>query len=149
MSMPPPGSTRTDTLFPNTSLFRSPWSSLPPYIHHVYTFPPTRKRPGVEPAPSPVLQCPPPIRLRERAMAKTVSQKPTLLSGGNPQIAKGDGDASVQAYIAAIPGWKSAAGRRLDALITRTVPDALKPVARHPPSYRVGGRATGRASCRE
>src|SRR3546814_8703973 len=93
MSMPPPGSTRTDTLFPNTSLFRSPWSSLPPYIHHVYTFPPTRKRPGVEPAPSPVLQCPPPIRLRERAMAKTVSQKPTLLSGGNPQIAKGDGDA--------------------------------------------------------
>src|SRR3546814_14936893 len=73
-------------------------------------------------------------------MAKTVSQKPTLLSGGNPQIAKGDGDASVQAYIAAMPGWKSDAGRRLDALITRTVPDALKAVRWNSPFYGVQGQ---------
>src|SRR5262245_46215548 len=49
--------------------------------------------------------------------------KPALLSGGNPQIPKGDGDAPVQAYIAAMPGWKSDAGRRIDALIVRTVPN--------------------------
>src|SRR3546814_13990993 len=73
-------------------------------------------------------------------MAKTVSQKPTLLSGGNPQIAKGDGDASVQAYIAAMPGWKSDAGRRLDALITCTVPDALKAVRWNSPFYGVEGQ---------
>ena len=48
--------------------------------------------------------------------------KPALLAGGNPQIAKADGDAPVQAYIAAMPGWKRDVGRRLDALIVRTVP---------------------------
>src|SRR3546814_20094124 len=73
-------------------------------------------------------------------MAKTVSQKPTLLSGGNPQIAKGDGDASVQAYIAAMPGWKSDAGRRLDALIKRTVTDAQKAVRWKAPFYGVEGQ---------
>ena len=51
-----------------------------------------------------------------------------LLSGGNPQIAKADGDAAVQAYIAAMPGWKSEVGRRLDDLIVRTVPDVRKAV---------------------
>src|SRR3546814_4863416 len=60
--------------------------------------------------------------------------------GGNPQIAKGDGDASRQAYIAARPGWKSDAGRRLDALITRTVPDALKAVRWNSPFYGVEGQ---------
>jgi len=54
--------------------------------------------------------------------------KPVLLSGGNPQIAKGYGDAPVQAYIAAMPGWKSDLGRRLDALIMRTVPGVHKAV---------------------
>ena len=48
---------------------------------------------------------------------------PKLLSGGNPQIPKGDGDAPVQAYIAAMPGWKRAAGEKLDALIEASVPD--------------------------
>ena len=48
--------------------------------------------------------------------------KPALLAGGNPQIAKAEGDAPVQAYIAAMPGWKSEVGRRLDAVIVRTVP---------------------------
>jgi hypothetical protein len=70
-----------------------------------------------------------------------MSNKPTLLSGGNPQIAKGDGDAHVQAYIAAMPGWKSEAGRRLDALITRTVPGVRKAVKWNSPFYGVEGPA--------
>ena len=60
-----------------------------------------------------------------------------LLSGGNPQIAKGDGDAPVQAYIAAMPGWKSDVGRRLDALIARTVPGVRKAVKWNSPFYGV------------
>jgi hypothetical protein len=63
--------------------------------------------------------------------------KPVLLSGGNPQIAKGDGDAPVQAYIAAMPGWKSDLGRRLDALIMRTVPGVHKAVKWNSPFYGV------------
>jgi hypothetical protein len=61
--------------------------------------------------------------------------EPKLLSGGNPQIPKGHGDAPVQAYIAAMPGWKREAGRRLDALIERTVPDVLKAVKWNSPMY--------------
>jgi len=60
-----------------------------------------------------------------------------LLAGGNPQIAMGDGDAPVQAYIAAMPGWKSDVGRRLDALIVRTVPGVLKAVKWNSPLYGV------------
>src|SRR5262245_19756266 len=63
--------------------------------------------------------------------------KPTLLSGGNPQIGKGDGDAPVQAYIAAMPGWKRDIGRRLDALIVRNVPGVLKAVKWNSPFYGV------------
>ena len=66
--------------------------------------------------------------------------KPVLLSGGNPQIAKADGDEAVQAYIAAMPGWKSALGRQLDALIVRTVPQARKAVKWNSPFYGVEGR---------
>jgi hypothetical protein len=62
-----------------------------------------------------------------------------LLSGGNPQIAKGDGDAPVQAYIAAMPGWKSDVGRRLDALIMRTVPKAIKALKWNSPFYGIEG----------
>jgi len=65
--------------------------------------------------------------------------KPVLLSGGNPQIAKGDGDAPVQAYIAAMPGWKSDVGRRLDALIVRTLPHVRKAVKWNSPFYGVEG----------
>src|SRR5688572_7509670 len=61
--------------------------------------------------------------------------KVVLLSGGNPQIAKGDGDAPVQAYIAAMPGWKSDIGRRLDELIVRTVPEVKKAVKWNSPLY--------------
>ena len=65
--------------------------------------------------------------------------KPALLSGGNPQIAKADGDAPVQAYIAAMPGWKRDVGRRLDALIVRTVPGVQKAVRWNSPFYGVEG----------
>jgi hypothetical protein len=68
-----------------------------------------------------------------------VAAKPTLLTGGNPQIAKGDGDAPVQDYIAAMPGWKSDVGRRLDALIVRTVPGVRKAVKWNSPLYGVEG----------
>jgi hypothetical protein len=63
--------------------------------------------------------------------------KPKLLSGGNPQIAKGHGDAPVQAYIAAMPGWKRAVGATLDALITRTVVNVRKAVKWNSPLYGV------------
>ena len=66
--------------------------------------------------------------------------KPALLSGGNPQIAKADGDAPVQAYIAAMPGWKREVGRRLDALIVRTVPGVRKAVKWNSPFYGVEGQ---------
>ena len=72
--------------------------------------------------------------------AKQGAAKPRLLSGGNPQITKGDGDAPVQAYIAAMPGWKSHVGRHLDALIARTVPDVRKAVKWNSPMYGVEGR---------
>ncbi|HEV7661689.1 MAG TPA: DUF1801 domain-containing protein [Allosphingosinicella sp.] len=66
--------------------------------------------------------------------------EPRLLSGGNPQIPKGEGDAPVQAYLAAMPGWKSDAGRRLDALIARTVPGVRKAVKWNSPFYGVEGQ---------
>ena len=66
--------------------------------------------------------------------------QPILLAGGNPQIAKADGDAAVQAYIAAMPGWKRDAGRRLDALIERTVPGVRKAVKWNSPFYGVEGQ---------
>jgi hypothetical protein len=65
--------------------------------------------------------------------------KPALLSGGNPQIAKGYGDGPVQAYIAAMPGWKRELGRRLDALVVRTVPGVHKAVKWNSPFYGVEG----------
>ncbi|MFM1769955.1 MAG: hypothetical protein RJA22_2484 [Verrucomicrobiota bacterium] len=66
--------------------------------------------------------------------------QPVLLSGGNPQIAKADGDAPVQAYFAALPGWKGDLGRRLDHLIVRTVPDVHKAVRWNSPFYGLVGR---------
>ena len=79
---------------------------------------------------------------------KTVPKSPSgkaakLLSGGNPQIAKGYGDAPVQAYIAAMPGWKRDVGRRLDALIERTVPGVRKAVKWNSPFYGVDGENQG------
>ncbi len=67
------------------------------------------------------------------------TKKPVLLAGGNPQIAKGEGDAVLQSYIAAMPGWKREIGRRLDALIVRTVPGVHKAVKWNSPFYGIEG----------
>ena len=76
---------------------------------------------------------------KKKTPAKSVAAKPVLLSGDNPQIAKAEGDAPVQAYIAAIPGWKRDVARRLDALIVRTVPGVKKAVKWNSPFYGVEG----------
>ena len=78
---------------------------------------------------------------RNRAPAKTSrSNVSALLSGGNPQVAKADGDAPVQAYIAAMPGWKRDIGERLDALVVRNVPGVRKAVKWNSPFYGVEGQ---------
>jgi len=79
-------------------------------------------------------------KVARKASAKRAAAKPKLLAGGNPQIAKADGDAPVQAYIAAMPGWKSDVGRRLDALIARAVPGVRKAVKWNSPFYGMAGR---------
>jgi len=77
---------------------------------------------------------------KSKSAAKAAKTRPAkLLSGGNPQIAKADGDAPVQAYIAAMPGWKRGVGRRLDALVVRTVPGVRKAVKWNSPLYGVEG----------
>jgi hypothetical protein len=80
-----------------------------------------------------------PRRTAPKSQSRKVA-KPTLLAGGNPQIAKAYGDAPVQAYIAAMPGWKRDVGRRLDALIVRTVPDVHKAVKWNSPFYGIEGQ---------
>ncbi len=72
---------------------------------------------------------------KKAPVAQGNANKPRLLSGGNPQIAKADGDAAVQAYIAAMPGWKGDVGRRLDALIEKAVPHVRKAVRWNTPFY--------------
>jgi len=79
-------------------------------------------------------------KVAKKAAAKRVAAKPALLAGGNPQIAKAEGDAPVQAYIAAMPGWKRDVGRRLDAVIVRTVPGVRKAVKWNSPFYGVEGQ---------
>jgi hypothetical protein len=75
----------------------------------------------------------------KKAAKKKAAKKPALLAGGNPQIAKGDGDAPVKAYVAAMPGWKRDVGRRLDAIITRLVPGVHKAVKWNSPFYGFEG----------
>ena len=75
-----------------------------------------------------------------RSTATKASAEPKLLSGGNPQIAKADGDAPVQAYLSAMPGWKREVGRRLDQLIVRQVPDVRKAVRWNSPFYGIEGQ---------
>ena len=70
---------------------------------------------------------------------KKAAARPKLLSGGNPQIPKADGDAPVQAYIAAMPGWKRKIGRHLDALVVRSVPEVQKAIRWNSPFYGVEG----------
>ena len=76
-----------------------------------------------------------PAKAAKKTTAMPRAAKPVLLSGGNPQIAKGDGDAPVQAYIAAMPGWKRDIGRQLDGLIVRTIPGVRKAVKWNSPFY--------------
>jgi len=75
------------------------------------------------------------VKTAKKTAAKKTANKPVLLSGGNPQIAKGDGDAPVQAYIAAMPGWKQDVGRRLDQLVTKAIPKVRKAVKWNSPFY--------------
>ena len=75
-----------------------------------------------------------------KSKSRPAAAKPALLAGGNPQIAKADGDAAVQAYIAAMPGWKRDVGRRLDALIVRNVPNVCKAVKWNSPFYGIEGQ---------
>ena len=79
-------------------------------------------------------------KLVKKAVAKRGAAKPILLSGGNPQIPKAEGNAPVRAYIAAMPGWKRNVGRRLDALIVRAVPGVRKAVKWNSPFYGVEGQ---------
>ena len=81
-----------------------------------------------------------PTKAANKSKDPAGTAKPILLSGGNPKIAKADGDAPVQAYIAAMPGWKSDVGRRLDALIARTVPRVRKAVKWNSPFYGTEGQ---------
>ena len=76
----------------------------------------------------------------KKSRAKGAKAKPKLLSGGNPQIAKAEGDAPVQSYIAAMPGWKSGVGRRLDEIIGRSMPGVRKAVKWNSPFYGVEGK---------
>ena len=76
-------------------------------------------------------------KVSKKDAAEPVTAEPKLLSGGNPQIPKADGDAPVQAYIAAMPGWKGDVGCHLDALIVRSVPDVRKAVRWNTPFYGV------------
>lgn len=80
------------------------------------------------------------MRARDSAKAKPTAKRARLLAGGNPQIAKGEGDAPVQAYIAAMPGWKREIGERLDGLIVRTVPNVQKAVKWNSPFYGIEGQ---------
>jgi hypothetical protein len=81
-----------------------------------------------------------PTKTKRTTKRKSRKGAVLLLSGGNPQIAKAEGDAPVKAYIAAMPGWKRDLGKRLDALITRTVPKVRKAVKWNSPFYGVEGR---------
>jgi hypothetical protein len=78
--------------------------------------------------------------VRKDPVSTIRGEKAALVSGGNPQIAKAEGDAPVQAYIAAMPGWKSGLGRRLDALIVRNVPNVRKAVKWNSPFYGLEGQ---------
>ena len=123
-------------------------SSQPAEAHRVYERAGSRKtafrfaklfdmQPSDQPEQPPVDK-----RSRPRPKAKPVIEEKVeaLLKGGNPQIAKAGGDAPVQAYIAAMPGWKRDLGKRLDALIVRHVPNVRKAVKWNSPFYGIGGQ---------
>jgi hypothetical protein len=112
-------------------LERTQWPKGPPRRRRRFAKKAAAKRVAAEAAK--------PRRTAPKSQSRKVA-KPTLLAGGNPQIAKAYGDAPVQAYIAAMPGWKRDVGRRLDALIVRTVPDVHKAVKWNSPFYGIEGQ---------
>ena len=75
----------------------------------------------------------------KKSKTRVTNSAPRLLSGGNPQIGRGDGDEPIAAYIAAMPGWKSAVGREIDDIVTRAVPGVRKAVKWNSPFYGVAG----------
>ncbi len=91
------------------------------------------------PAQRVAAKAPQPRKAAKKSPPRTAA-KPVLLSGGNPQIAKGYGDAPVQAYIAALPGWKRGVGHWLDALIASAVPGVYKAVKWNSPLYGLEGQ---------
>jgi hypothetical protein len=95
------------------------------------------KAKGTSPASKPRK---PATKSKSPGKAGAKAKQVKLLSGGNPQIAKADGDAPVQAYIAAMPGWKRDLGKRLDALIVRNVPNVRKAVKWNSPFYGIEGQ---------
>ena len=98
------------------------------------------KPPASKPRSPTKSKSPPNAGAKAGAKASATAKPVKLLSGGNPQIAKADGDAPVQKYIAAIPGWKRAIGERLDELITRIVPNVRKAVKWNSPFYGIEGQ---------
>ena len=78
--------------------------------------------------------------MAKKTATRKTAARPKLLAGGNPQIPKGDGDAPVEAYLAAMPGWKQDVGRRLDELIVKNVPGVQKAVRWNTPFYGLEGR---------
>ena len=83
---------------------------------------------------------PAPRARRKAKRSRVRAERVVLLSGGNPQIAKAEGDAPVRAYLAALPGWKRALGKRLDALIGRAVPGVSRAVKWNSPFYGIAGQ---------
>lgn len=79
-------------------------------------------------------------KVAKKKAARRTAKKARLLSGGNPQIARGDGAAPVRDYIAAVPGWKREVARRIDAAVTRTVPGARRAVKWNSPFYGIEGQ---------
>ena len=92
------------------------------------------KKPAKKPVKKAAIKAAP-----KKSKSRTAAATPALLSGGNPQITKADGDVPVQAYIAAVPGWKRGICRNLDALIARTVPNVYKAVKWNSPFYGIEG----------
>ena len=98
------------------------------------------RRSALKPAAKPAPKSKPAPQSKPASKPRPERTQPVLLSGGNPQIAKADGDAPVQAYLAALPGWKRATCARLDALIVRTVPGVQKAVRWNSPFYGLPGQ---------
>ena len=91
-------------------------------------------------SPKPAANARPAARNARPSRPGTAERVAVVLSGGNPRIAKADGDAPVQAYIAGMPGWKRDVGKRLDAIIVRSVPHVRKAVKWNSPLYGVDGQ---------